>query len=66
MTAWNANGANSPVNWTVAHDKDDVIGCTALVKIQSGKFVPQFGQPGKPFVCLSKDDAKLPDNPTVK
>jgi hypothetical protein len=26
------------------------------VKVQSGKFVPVFGAPGKPWVCFSKDD----------
>ncbi len=26
-------------------------GCNVLSKIEDGKFVPSFGQPGKPFVC---------------
>jgi ABC-type branched-subunit amino acid transport system substrate-binding protein len=66
MTAWNANGANSPVNWTVAHTGDTNVGCTALVKIQGGKFVPQFGQPGKPFVCLDKTQTTLPQQPQIQ
>jgi branched-chain amino acid transport system substrate-binding protein len=66
MTNWTANGITPGVDWTVAHDKDTDVGCTALVKIQGGKFVPQFGQPGKPFICLDHTQKTLPDQPQVK
>ena len=26
-------------------------GCAAYVAAQNGKFVPQFGRPGQPFLC---------------
>ena len=39
-----------------------------LSKIENGKFVPAFGQPGKPFVCFQANPLpdKLQSKPTLK
>lgn len=50
LTNYNANGFLPPVNWTTAHQQSQ--GCFSFLKIVNGKFVPQFTQPGKPFLCI--------------
>ena len=67
ITDWSSNGMITPVNWQHAHsapqpgDQD----CWAYVVADNGKFVPKYGQPGKPLVCFpsSPFPATL-DNPT--
>lgn len=53
-TSWTADGMMSPVNWTSAHGpaQPGDIDCFSYVAVEKGKFVPQFGQPGKPLVCF--------------
>ena len=48
----------APVNWQHAHGPaaPGDIGCFAYVVAEDGKFVPVYGQPGKPLVCF-------PENP---
>ena len=36
------------------------------VKIEDGKFVPTFNEPGKPFMCLPDQPAKLPTTATYQ
>jgi ABC-type branched-subunit amino acid transport system substrate-binding protein len=54
ITDWNANGKTRPTNWTTAHGPaaPGDSSCTAFVTVEKAKFVPVFGQPGKPFVCF--------------
>jgi hypothetical protein len=66
MTDWNANGINPGIDWTIAHTKDSDVGCVAVVKIDNSKFVPQFSDPGKPFFCLDRTQATLPDKAPTK
>jgi hypothetical protein len=63
-----ANGLLAGIDWSIAHQADQPQGCTVLSKIDNGKFVPSFGQPGKPFVCfqLNPLPAKLQSQPTLK
>jgi branched-chain amino acid transport system substrate-binding protein len=63
-----AHGLLAGIDWSVAHKGDQPEGCNVLSKIDNGKFVPSFGQPGKPFVCLQADPLpnKLQSQPTVK
>jgi hypothetical protein len=63
-----ANGLLAGTDWSIAHQADQPQGCTVLSKIDNGKFVPSFGQPGKPFVCfqLNPLPAKLQSQPTLK
>lgn len=55
ITDWNADGAIRPVNWTTAHGpaKPGSKACASFVQAENGKFVPLYGDPGKPMVCIS-------------
>jgi hypothetical protein len=63
-----ANGLLAGIDWSVAHQADQPQGCTVLSKIDNGKFVPSFGQPGKPFLCFQLNPLpdKLQSQPTLK
>ncbi|MFA5883349.1 MAG: ABC transporter substrate-binding protein [Acidimicrobiia bacterium] len=58
ITAWTADGTRAKVDWTTAHGPTapNSTGCAAYIQVKNGKFVPVYGQPGKPFVCF-------PENP---
>jgi len=63
--SWSAHGINSGVDWTTAHhDNSSGLSCQAYVTVQNGKFVTEFGEPGKPFVCLDAKTKSL-DNFTI-
>jgi ABC-type branched-subunit amino acid transport system substrate-binding protein len=56
ITDFTANGVVSEQDWTKAHAADPAAdGCTAILQAQDGKFVPMFGEEGKPFVCFQND-----------
>jgi branched-chain amino acid transport system substrate-binding protein len=63
-----AHGLLAGLDWSVVHQADQPDGCTVLSKIENGKFVPSFGQPGKPFVCFQANPLpdKLQSQPTLK
>jgi ABC-type branched-subunit amino acid transport system substrate-binding protein len=63
-----ANGLLAGTDWSIAHQADQAQGCTVLSKIDNGKFVPSFGQPGKPFTCFQLNPLpdKLQSQPTLK
>jgi hypothetical protein len=63
LTAWSADGITPGIDWTLAHDREPKVACQAVVKIQGGAFVPQFTEPGKPFVCFDQADSALPAQP---
>jgi ABC-type branched-subunit amino acid transport system substrate-binding protein len=69
LKSYTSNGLIQPIDWTKQHedpltnpaaraDKE----CFNYVKVQSGKFVPVFGEPGKPWVCFNETDPNV-DNP---
>jgi branched-chain amino acid transport system substrate-binding protein len=60
MTDYTAGGLLGGIDWRTAHSQEAENGCVVLSKIQNGKFVPAFGQPGKPFVCYPNQPAQLP------
>ena len=60
MTDYTASGLLGGVDWRIAHSQESENGCVVLSKIENGKFVPSFGQPGKPFVCYPNQPDKLP------
>jgi len=66
MTAQTLDGLITPKNWTTEHNITHTTSCTAYVKIENGKFVPIFNQPGKPFQCLPDQPAQLPDKATYR
>ncbi len=63
-----AHGLLAGIDWSVSHQAEQPEGCNVISKIDNGKFVPSFGQPGKPFVCLQLNPLpdKLQSQPTVK
>jgi len=68
ITDWTAGGTRAKVDWTTAHGPTapNSTGCAAYIQVKSGKFVPVYGQPGKPFVCFPENPypATL-DTPTI-
>ena len=62
-TNWTAHGINSGVNWKVDGHKivKNGLDCSSYVKVENGKFVPVFGKPGHPFVCLKGNAKSLDD-----
>jgi ABC-type branched-subunit amino acid transport system substrate-binding protein len=72
LTNYTDNGFLQPLNWRTGHidpqkhpEARAPEECANFVKVDNGKFVPQFGQPGKPWVCFGRDDPTI-DNPTYK
>lgn len=54
ITDWTADGMQDPVNWTTAHGPSvpGDISCVSYLAVENGKFVPKYGQPDKPMVCI--------------
>jgi len=63
-----AHGLLAGIDWSVQHQADQAEGCNVLSKVDNGKFVPSFGQPGKPFTCFQLNPLpdKLQSQPTLK
>jgi ABC-type branched-subunit amino acid transport system substrate-binding protein len=59
MTAYTANGLVAKVNWTTDHDRRGQYACSASLKIEDSKFVPQTGPHGEPFTCLDVTSSQL-------
>jgi ABC-type branched-subunit amino acid transport system substrate-binding protein len=60
LTVYSDNGFLFPINWKTGHTDPithpEVRGdeeCANFVKVEGGKFVPAYGEPGKPWVCLN-------------
>lgn len=52
MPAFNAGGLIAPIDWTRQHtDTRYPLACAAFLTVHNGRFVPQFTQPGQPFIC---------------
>ncbi|HEV2310212.1 MAG TPA: ABC transporter substrate-binding protein, partial [Acidimicrobiia bacterium] len=61
FNGYTADGIRPPVNWGVdghgpANNMGNTVpsgteGCAAYIEVINGKFVPQFGRPGQPFLC---------------
>ena len=69
LTAYDDNGLIPPINWTKQHNDPlndpsalSKLDCGDYVKVESGKFVPVYDEPGKPFVCFNRTDPTV-DNP---
>jgi ABC-type branched-subunit amino acid transport system substrate-binding protein len=60
---WDADGLIPGVDWSIAHTGDTPETCITVLKIEGGKFVPKYQEPGKPFVCFDNRDQSLPDQP---
>lgn len=55
MTDWDADGLLAGVDWTIAHTQQSDPICAAFTQVDGDEFVPVFGEPGKPFVCVDPD-----------
>jgi branched-chain amino acid transport system substrate-binding protein len=66
MTAQTIDGLIPPRDWTKEHEITHNTVCTAYVKVENGKFVPTFNEPGKPFMCLPDQPATLPAKATFQ
>jgi ABC-type branched-subunit amino acid transport system substrate-binding protein len=65
INGYTANGLRPPVDWAFdGHGPPGANGtqpntdhetCTAYELFENGKFVPQFGKPGQPFVCNTEN-----------
>jgi branched-chain amino acid transport system substrate-binding protein len=60
ITDYTAGGLLAGIDWRTAHSQESPESCIVMSKIQNGKFVPSFGQPGKPFACFPTFAEKLP------
>jgi branched-chain amino acid transport system substrate-binding protein len=60
LTDFDAGGLMPPVDWTKQHtDLHYPRTCGAFLKVENGKFVSQWGAPGKPFVCWNGTPATV-------
>src|SRR5262249_62006242 len=64
MTDYTAGGLVAGIDWTTAHGQNPPQGCSVVSRIERGRFVPTFGEPGKPFPCLQANP--LPHTPPSK
>ncbi|HEY7137588.1 MAG TPA: ABC transporter substrate-binding protein [Acidimicrobiia bacterium] len=63
QTDADAGGMIPPVDWTKQHtDLHYPRACIAYMKVDNGKFVPVWGEPGKPFTCWNGTPANIPDS----
>ena len=63
MKDWDADGITVGTNWTTAHTTEGSPSCFAAVRIEHSTFVPQTGEPGKPFLCLDPQSSTLDPDP---
>jgi ABC-type branched-subunit amino acid transport system substrate-binding protein len=63
---YDAGGIHEGVDWTTQHSEEPPTSCFSILKIVDGAFEPQFGEPGKPFVCLENGAEELPDEPEYR
>jgi branched-chain amino acid transport system substrate-binding protein len=68
LTDYNGNGFIQPLDWTKQHEdpkeNPDAAAeqiCSNFTKVEDGKFVPQYGEPGKPWVCFETNAPELGD-----
>lgn len=65
MTAYDADGLIGPIDWTRQHtDKNPPISCGAFLEVHDGKFVPKYGDPGKPLLCTKGGGTSVTDIPS--
>ena len=72
VTDYSDNGFIKPLDWTKYHidptthpEARGDTECANYTRVEGGKLVPVYGQPGKPWVCFKEDDPTV-DNPTYQ
>ena len=71
QTAYSADGLIVPIDWTKQHNDPQKPGaprsnleCSTVMKINGSSFVPQYTEPGKPWICFDADpNAPIPTEP---
>jgi ABC-type branched-subunit amino acid transport system substrate-binding protein len=68
LTHFTDNGFIQPLDWTKYHADPTnnpavrpAEDCANFVKVEGGKFVPAYGEPGKPWVCFKENDPTVND-----
>jgi branched-chain amino acid transport system substrate-binding protein len=64
MTDYDAGGLVEGVDWTRAHLEPPRPVCQFMSEIRDGEFVPAFGDPGEPFVCVTSEHGALTSSTT--
>ena len=54
FTAYTADGAYPPVNWTIAHDGVNSLDCTTYVQARGPRFVPVLTTPQSVYSCYDQ------------
>jgi hypothetical protein len=69
MSSYDDHGFTPPINWRTGHidpeqhpEVRSAKACNTWVQVRSGKFVPIYGRPGRPWVCFDISDTTL-DHP---
>jgi ABC-type branched-subunit amino acid transport system substrate-binding protein len=63
LTEYDAGGLMAPIDWTKQHtDTHYPRFCIAYTRVDNGKFVPIWGEPGKPFTCWNGNPASIQDS----
>jgi branched-chain amino acid transport system substrate-binding protein len=65
MKDYDAGGLLAGTDWTISHDQIPPQPCLTFVEITPDGFAPILGEPGKPFVCLDRDDPDF-DRPEIR
>lgn len=59
LTHYTADGVLHRVDWTHAHTEVSKVPCMFLSEIEDSAFVPNFSEPGRPFICIHDDGGRL-------
>jgi len=60
---WKTTGHVDPVKHPEVRSHEE---CSNFLKIENGTFVPVFGTPDKPWVCINNQGTTVPDNPPTR
>jgi ABC-type branched-subunit amino acid transport system substrate-binding protein len=61
VTDYDADAILPDIDWTQEHYGESGLGCFMISEIVDGAFVPRYGEPGKPFICLDLHADELPE-----
>jgi hypothetical protein len=61
LSDYDARGILPDLDWTVEHEAEGAQQCSSLLRIDGDEFVPEFGEPGRPFVCFETDATEVVD-----
>jgi ABC-type branched-subunit amino acid transport system substrate-binding protein len=65
LTAFTADGAYPPVNWTIAHRGVNDLDCTTYVRARATAFVPVFTTPASVYSCYDQTGRARTSSVTV-